>query len=246
MQRMSQSDQTKDAGSISPQHEPKHEGILLVDKPAGITSFTVVAKLRRRLGVKKIGHAGTLDPFATGLLVMLVGRNFTKLADSFLKDDKEYQATLLLGTATDTYDNEGEVTQTSSYVPDEKEIQKAIAQFQGQIEQVPPMFSAKKVGGKRLYELARKGQEIERKACSCHVTITLIRYAYPEVDIHVTCSKGTYIRSLAHDIGLKLGTFAHLTALRRLRSGKFLLAEGDTLEKILDPATLLKFLHADL
>ena len=209
------------------------EGILLIDKPPGMTSFSVVAALRRRLGVKKIGHSGTLDPFATGLLVMLVGRNFTKLADSFISDDKEYKAILHLGVATDSYDSDGEIVANSDKRPSLEEVQEVISHFQGKIEQVPPMFSAKKIGGKRLYEMARKGLEVERKPCHVEVTTTLLRYKYPELEIHVTCSKGTYIRSIGHEIGTRLGSYAYLKALRRLRSGNFRLEESVPLQELM-------------
>ncbi|MBS0634150.1 MAG: tRNA pseudouridine(55) synthase TruB [Verrucomicrobia bacterium] len=208
------------------------EGILLVDKPENMSSFAVVAQARRRLGVKKIGHGGTLDPFATGLLVLLVGRNFTKRADEFLQGDKEYQACLKLGVATDSYDSEGQETFHSDKVPTLEEIEAVLKQFQGTIDQIPPMFSAKKINGKRLYELARKGEVVERKAVRVTVEITFIRYSYPELELHVRASKGTYIRSLADDIGKALGCYAHLISLRRLRSGRF------SIEKSIDLVTL--------
>ncbi len=216
------------------------EGILLVDKPCGMTSFTVVHILRKRLGVKKIGHTGTLDPFATGLLVMLIGRNYTRKADEFLHDDKEYLATLTLGVETDSYDSDGKITLTSDKKPTLTELEAVLCHFQGKIEQVPPMFSAKKIGGKRLYEMARKGVEVERKSVTVEVKTTLVRYEYPEVDIHVTCSKGTYIRSIGHEIGMHLGCFAHVSKLRRLRSGKYSVDQSITCEQIKDAATDLK------
>lgn len=204
---------------MQPKQAP--EGILLVDKPVGITSFGLVARLRRLLDVQKIGHAGTLDPFATGVMVMLIGRNYTRLSDTFLCQDKEYRAVLKLGETTDSYDCDGQIMATSDLIPSQEEVIQAIAQFQGEIEQTPPMFSAKKVGGKKLYELARKGQEIERQSVRIQVQIQLISYDYPNITIEVACSKGTYIRSLAHDIGQVLGCGAHLTQLRRTRSGAF-------------------------
>src|SRR5574338_656659 len=140
------------------------KGILLVDKPAGLSSFAIVAKARRRLGVKKIGHGGTLDPFATGLLVLFVGRDYTKQASQFLDGDKEYEAEVVLGVATDSYDPTGNEIDRSSYTPSLEEVKAVLERFQGTIMQVPPMFSAKKVAGKRLYELARKGEVVERQA----------------------------------------------------------------------------------
>lgn len=197
------------------------EGILLVDKPKGISSFSLVQTLRRRLNVKKIGHAGTLDPFATGVMVMLIGRSYTRLSDQFLCSDKEYVAEVYLGTTTDTYDSEGTITSQSSYIPSLEDIQLALLQFQGEIEQIPPMYSAKKQQGKKLYELARKGIEVERAPVRLTVHTHFIRYAYPYLELRIVCSKGTYIRSIAYDLGVKLGCGAHLTNLRRTRSGQF-------------------------
>jgi tRNA pseudouridine55 synthase len=196
-------------------------GVLLINKPAGRTSFSLVAALRRRLGIKKIGHAGTLDPFATGVMVMLLGRNYTRLSDSFLCEDKEYLTRMHLGQSTDTYDNEGQITATSEHVPSIEDVGEALKLFQGEIEQIPPMFSAKKVQGKKLYELARKGMEIERQPVKIRVDIELVKFDYPYIDLKIACSKGTYIRSLAHDIGNVLKCGAHLCMLTRTRSGRF-------------------------
>lgn len=198
-------------------------GILLVNKPKNKTSFTLVGALRRLLKVKKIGHAGTLDPFATGVMVMLIGKQYTKLSDRFLGADKEYITTVHLGVETDSYDCDGVVTNENPAIPTEHELKKALESFQGEILQTPPMFSAKKVGGKKLYELARKGITIERKAVLVKLITKLISYHYPHVVLQVSCSKGTYIRSIAHDLGTMLGCGAHLTALQRVRSGAFLL-----------------------
>jgi len=210
---------------------PPH-GILLVDKPKGKTSFQLVAALRRILGVKRIGHAGTLDPFATGVMIMLIGREYTKLSDTFLNSEKEYFGQIKLGISTDTYDCDGVVTATSEMVPTKEDVQRVVDQFQGEIEQIPPMFSAKKIQGKKLYELARKGQTIERAPVKIKVNIRIVSYEYPYLNIAVTCSKGTYIRSLAHDIGLSLGCGGHLTALQRTRSGDY------KIESCLDGALL--------
>ncbi len=200
------------------------EGILLVDKPVGKTSFSLVAALRKRVGVRTIGHAGTLDPFATGVMVLLIGR-YTRLSDRLLCQDKEYRATITLGIATDTYDCTGKVVGMSSKVPSLSDIELALTHFQGEIEQVPPMFSAKKIKGKKLYELARKGQTIERPPSKVTLHTTLIRYDYPHLEIQTVCSKGTYIRSLAYDLGIHLGCGAHLSVLQRLRSGAFALKD---------------------
>lgn len=209
--------------NTSAQNSP--EGILLINKPIGKTAFSLVATLRRLLGVRKIGHAGTLDPFATGVMVMLIGRQATRLSNQLLCADKEYIAQVHLGITTDTYDCDGTVVQRSDLVPSREELEKALTYFQGDIEQIPPMFSAKKLNGKKLYELARKGQTVERKAEKVRVEIRLLDYSYPYAEIAVTCSKGTYIRSLAYDLGNKLGCGAHLSRLQRTRSGTFQLSE---------------------
>lgn len=203
--------------------EPLAEGIFLLDKAKGATSFQAIRRLRKILGVKKIGHAGTLDPFATGLLILMVGKKYTRLSDSLMGGEKEYEADLLLGQATDSYDCDGQVTETSSHIPQLEDLKKALEAFQGEVEQIPPMFSAKKVGGKKLYELARAGKVIERRASKVWMETTLVEYVYPRVKLHVKCSKGTYIRSIAHDLGKALGAYAHLTDLRRTRSGSFTL-----------------------
>ena len=212
-------------------------GLLLINKPKGRTSFSLVSALRRRLGVKKIGHAGTLDPFATGVMILLVGKQYTKQSDQFLGQDKEYLGRLHLGIATDTYDSEGAVTSTSTVEPTQAEFMDVLTHFQGEIQQVPPMFSAKKIQGKKLYELARKGVTIERPPSTVNVSIELIDYAFPYVDVRVQCSKGTYIRSLAHDIGQMLGCGAHLCELSRTRSGHFHLHECLDGNLIGDPDT---------
>lgn len=201
------------------------EGILLLNKPRGKTSFSLVGLLRKRLGIKKIGHAGTLDPFATGVMVMLIGRNYTRLSDQFLTCDKEYLAELHLGATTDTFDCDGQILSTSSLIPTQEEIEACVASFQGKQLQTPPMFSAKKIGGKKLCDLARKGQIVEREPVEIDVKISVVSYNYPKLVLNVACSKGTYIRSLGHDIGAKLGCGAHLTSLCRTRSGTFLLSD---------------------
>jgi tRNA pseudouridine55 synthase len=198
-----------------------NNGILLVNKSAGSTSFQIVNLLRRLTKVEKVGHAGTLDPFATGVMVMLIGREFTRRSDEFLESDKQYRARLTLGVATDSYDIDGEVVSRSEIAPSLKQIEMAVALFQGEVLQVPPMYSAKKVGGKKLYDLARKGITIERQPVKVRLEIAILSYEYPYLDIDVACSKGTYIRSLAHDIGQALGCGAHLSALERIRSGGF-------------------------
>lgn len=205
---------------------PTHpQGILLVDKQVGSTSFRLVSLLRKLTGIRKIGHAGTLDPFATGLMVMLVGQKFTKLSDQFLTSNKQYLASIHLGITTDSYDCDGVTISTSDIIPNLNEVTEVISKFQGEIEQTPPMFSAKKVQGQKLYELARKGIVIERAKAKVNVQIQLLAYEYPKIDILVDCSKGTYIRSLAYDIGQALGCGAHLSSLTRTKSGSFSLDE---------------------
>ncbi len=201
------------------------QGVLLVNKPQGKTSFSLVAALRKILGVKKIGHAGTLDPMATGVMVMLIGSHFTRLSNRFLNDDKEYIAEITLGAETDTYDAEGSIVSTSSLIPTEKDIETVLQEFQGDILQVPPMYSAKKINGRKLYELARQGREVEREAVKVNIQALMQGYDYPIVKLHIKCSKGTYVRSIAHDLGKKLGCGAHLSALSRVRSGKFHLSD---------------------
>lgn len=212
-----------------------YEGILPVCKPEGKTSFHLVAVLRRLTGVRTIGHAGTLDPFASGVMVLLIGRRFTKLSSHFLHQDKEYLATIRLGVSTNTYDIEGEVTSRSESVPSLAEVEEALLEFQGTILQTPPMFCAKKVEGTPLYQLARKGVVIEREPVKVTLRCTLVEYVYPHVVLTISCSKGTYIRSLAHDLGSLLGCGAHLGSLIRTRSGSITLEECCDGSKLFEP-----------
>ena len=202
-----------------------NSGILLVDKQAGSTSFQIVSQLRRLTGEQTIGHAGTLDPFATGVMVLLIGKAFTKRSDEFLASDKQYRATLTLGIATDTYDLEGQITSRSDLIPTLAQVELALPSFQGQILQIPPMFSAKKINGQKLYDLARKGVTVERKPVQVRLNIELLNYTYPHLELLIDCSKGTYIRSLGHDLGASLGCGAHLSQLVRLKSGPFTIEE---------------------
>ncbi len=216
---------------MMPTATPK--GILLVDKASGKTSFSLVAILRRRLHVRKVGHCGTLDPLASGLMVLLVGREYTRLADRFLMQDKEYIATIQCGVETNSYDAEGDVVATSDVIPTREALEEALTSFQGEVEQIPPMFSAKKVKGRKLYELARKGQVIERAPVKVTLDTELISYNYPNIELRIGCSKGTYVRSIAHDLGQMLGCCAHLTQLRRTRSGDFHVDQAITMEDLL-------------
>lgn len=201
------------------------EGVLLVDKPKGKTSFSLIGVLRKILNVQKIGHAGTLDPMATGVMVILVGKRFTTLSDQLLTKDKEYVAEITLGVTTDTYDAEGIQVAESSIIPSLEDVEKALTHFQGKVEQTPPMFSAKKLNGKKLYELARQGQVVEREKVTLEMSTQLIAYEYPKITLSVACSKGTYVRSIAHDLGEMLGSGAHLSGLVRSKSGSFSIGE---------------------
>ncbi|MBC8128412.1 MAG: tRNA pseudouridine(55) synthase TruB [Gloeobacteraceae cyanobacterium ES-bin-144] len=216
-------------------------GVLLIDKAPDMTSHDVVAIARRALNTKKIGHCGTLDPMATGLLMLVIGRA-TKIQDLLMSEDKEYVGTLTLGSSTSTQDRQGEVLESKD-VPafTAEEIDQAFASFTGDFEQMPPMVSAIKKDGVPLYKLARKGQVIERDARPVRVTnYQVTRIDLPEVDFIVNCSKGFYVRTYAHDIGEKLGCFGHLSALRRTRSGKF------TLERAVPVADLKTAPREDL
>lgn len=211
-----------------------YEGILPICKPVSKTSFSLVGSLRKLTQIRTIGHAGTLDPFASGVMILLIGKPFTQLSNRFLNQDKEYLATVHLGVTTDTYDTEGQILSQNPFIPTLSDVKETLLKFQGTIQQIPPMFSAKKVQGKKLYELARKGIVIERESVSVTLSIDLIEYCYPRLDLHVRCSKGTYIRSLAHDIGSELTCGAHLSALTRTRSGNF------TLEHCCDGTRLME------
>ena len=212
-----------------------NHGILLVDKPLNKSSFYLVYLLRKLTGIQKIGHAGTLDPLATGVMVMLIGKTYTTKSDLFLNDDKEYEVTIQFGSSTTTYDREGDVTASSPLVPTLAEVEQALLTFQGECAQTPPMFSAKKLDGKKLYELARKGVEVERKAEKVTLHTHLVRYNYPDLTLFVRCSKGTYIRSIAQDLGIQLGCYGHVKELVRVRSGRFQLTQCINIETLMDP-----------
>ena len=209
------------------------DGVLLVDKADGMTSHDVVALVRRQLGIKKVGHCGTLDPIATGLLLITIGRG-TKVQDLLMSEDKEYVGTLTLGKATTTQDREGEVVETKP-VPQlgETDIRAAFDKFRGDFYQMPPMVSAKKHGGVPLYKLARQGKVVEREPRFVHVyRHTIDRIALPDVDFSILCSKGFYVRTYAHDIGATLGCGAHLKSLRRTKSGRFDVTHAITVDQI--------------
>lgn len=209
------------------------EGILLVDKPGDHTSHDVIARLRGKLKMKRIGHAGTLDPMATGLLIVLVGKA-TRVSQYLVSLDKEYEGTIELGKVTDTQDAEGEMMETRPVPPfTEAEVKAAIDGFLGDQYQTPPMYSAVKIDGVPLYKSARKGEEVEREPRFIRVASWQItRFGLPRFDFRLRCTKGTYVRTLAHDLGQKLGCGAHLAALRRTATDKFNVSQALTLEQI--------------
>lgn len=209
------------------------EGILIVDKSPKMTSFDVVRFVRKRLRIKKVGHTGTLDPLASGVLVLLLGRA-TKFFRYFEKLDKEYIATIRLGIETDTGDSEGKILREASYEHvTEEMVRRVFEEFSGEIYQVPPMVSAIKFGGKKLYELARRGIEIERKPRKIRIEeLRLIRFSPPHIEFYLKCSKGTYVRTLASDIGRRLGCFGHISQIKRIAVGPFRIEEAIPLEEI--------------
>jgi tRNA pseudouridine55 synthase len=218
------------------------DGVLLVDKAPGMTSHDVVAIVRRRLQMKKVGHCGTLDPIATGLLLLTLGRG-TKIQDLLMSEDKEYSGTMILGLSTDTQDSAGNVLEERA-VPelDEATIRAAFEKYAGDFYQMPPMVSAIKQGGVPLYKLARQGKTVEREPRLVHVYRHAIdRIALPEIDFTVLCSKGFYVRTYAHDIGETLGCGAHLKNLRRTKSGRFKVDGAITVEELKagDPVDIL-------
>ena len=225
------------------------DGVLIIDKPAGMTSHDVVARVRKITGHRRVGHTGTLDPFATGVLVVLVGRA-TRLAQFLSGAEKEYVAVIRLGYATDTGDITGARIETDSHAKAqstqsfrEEEIESALASLRGEIEQTPPMFSAKKVAGRKLYELARRGEQIERQP----VLVKISEFAAlnhedallkenddgtRDLKVRVVCSAGTYIRTLAEDFGKRIGIGAHVAELRRTRAGEFKIGDAITLDRL--------------
>ena len=211
------------------------DGIIIIDKPAEMTSFGVVARIRRVLTNKaqkkvKVGHTGTLDPFATGLMILVIGKE-CKNAEHYSKLDKVYEATIRLGQTSTTGDTEGELTTVSDTVPTIEAVEEAIKSFRGQIQQRPPIFSAIKINGQRAYKLARDGQEVEipLRTVTIH-SLDIVDYSYPELKIRTHVSSGTYIRSLASDIGLALGTGAYTTQLRRTQISQWSIDQAQTLQ----------------
>lgn len=208
-------------------------GFLNIYKPKGKTSHDVVAILRRITKVKQIGHTGTLDPFAEGVLPICIGKA-TRLIE-YLKDDKAYVATVQFGSATDTYDLEGETIKTSDLIPSLDEIEAKLDDFRGEIEQTPPIYSAIKVNGKKLYEYARAGEQVEvktRKVCISELKLLEYNQKAKTLELYIACSKGTYIRSIANDLGEKLGCFGHLIKLVRVQAGDFVVEDAIKLEDL--------------
>lgn len=219
------------------------EGILLVDKPQGITSHDVVAKMRRVFHMKKVGHAGTLDPMATGLLLILIGKA-TKASQYLMSMDKEYVGTVKLGVLTDSQDADGEITEERP-VPalTEAQVKTEMKSFIGDQYQTPPMFSAKKINGQKLYKLARQGKTVEREPRVIHISrFDLMDFAPPEFGFIVGTSKGAYVRTIAYDLGERLGCGGHLNQLRRTAVGQFRIEKASTIEELetMAPSTLRK------
>jgi tRNA pseudouridine55 synthase len=210
------------------------DGALLIDKPPGMTSHDVVHVVRSHFKIKKVGHCGTLDPAATGLLVLLLGMA-TRFSEKFMGSDKIYEGSIRFGESTNSYDADGELVSSLPVPPMTVEsLNSEAAAFRGDMEQIPPMVSAVKVGGVPLYKLARKGAVVERKARFIHVyTFRFLSYQEPVGHFRIACTKGTYVRSIAHDLGQRVGCGAHLSSLRRMVSGKFELEEAIKLQEAL-------------
>ena len=204
------------------QSQNKIEGFIALDKPKGPTSHAIIQDLKKRFGLPKIGHAGTLDPMATGLLLLCIGEA-TKFSRFLIEADKAYVAELVLGESTDTYDADGQITEKKSIKGITNDsVERALSELRGTILQKPPMFSAKKIKGRRLYKLARQGKEIEREELPVNIYKNkLLELEGSRMSLEIECSKGTYIRSIAHDLGKSLGCGAHLGGLRRTKVGKF-------------------------
>lgn len=217
------------------------DGFLVINKPQGWTSFDVVAKVRNKFKAKKVGHTGTLDPMATGVLVLCLGKA-TKLAQELTGLDKEYVAEITLGATSNTDDAEGEVVKNEdAQAISIDRVQEALKAFEGEILQMPPQFSAKKVKGRRAYALARKGETVELKAVQVKInTIEILSYEWPILKLRIDCSKGTYIRSIARDLGQELNVGGYLSALERTKVGSFTLAQAKMIETV-GPEDLLEF-----
>jgi tRNA pseudouridine55 synthase len=218
---------------MQPQLSP-FDGVLLIDKPAGMTSHDVVDRVRRHFGFKKVGHCGTLDPAATGLLILVLERA-TKLQDRLMSDDKAYEGAMILGVSTDSQDADGKIIAEKPVPPlTAEDIEEVLAKFRGDIQQIPPMVSAVKYQGTPLYKLARKGKTVEREPRLIHIyDLRVLGLELPRITFRVACTKGTYVRTICSDVGDLLGCGAHLHELRRTRSGKFDVNEAHQLRAVL-------------
>ena len=207
-------------------------GVIIIDKPKGKTSHDIVGILRKKFGTRRVGHTGTLDPLATGVLPVCIG-NATRAADMLIESDKKYRATFLLGKRSDTLDIEGQITEENEVSVSEEDVRRVVSEFIGEQDQIPPMYSAIKKDGKKLYDLAREGIEIEREPRRINIySIDICDIALPAVTIDVHCSKGTYIRSLCDDIGTKLGCGAVMTELRRTYTAGFAIEDAYTIDEL--------------
>jgi len=207
-------------------------GLLVIDKPTGPTSHDIVNIVRRGTQIRKVGHTGTLDPYASGVLLILLG-SATRLAEYLLEVDKEYLATIRFGTATSTFDAAGRITATRPFTFREETLEAKMQTFIGERLQVPPIYSAIKVGGRKAYDLARRGEEVDLTPRKVHIyELALLRWESPNAVVRVRCSRGTYIRSIAHDIGEAMGSHAHLVTLRRIRLGPFSVERATPLEEL--------------
>ncbi len=225
--------------AVSNDESPFNGVIVPINKHSGISSFGVVHQIRKATGIKKVGHAGTLDPFAEGVLIIGIGRSATRQLDSYMRQEKEYLARVVLGVVTDTDDPTGKVLERNDFVvPEPETLNDVIKRYIGEIDQIPPRYSALKVGGVRLYKLARKGIEIERKPRKVLIKqIEMINFTADGFYIRVVCSHGTYIRSLAYDIGRELGFGAHLSELTRVRIGQFTVDSSESLDQFIARVT---------
>ena len=215
-------------------------GFYLINKPTGITSHDVIDRLRKVTGERTIGHTGTLDPAASGLLIVAIGREYTKRISEFSGLNKEYLAEIELGKTSTTYDSEGDMADYTDYTPTDKEVKNVLENFEDEYMQTPPAYSAKKIKGRKAYELARRGKEVELKPVKVKIIDLEGQYfEYPILKIRTTVSAGTYIRSLAHDIGQKLGTGAYLKSLIRTKIGDFPLDKAINLSDVHNPDDLL-------
>lgn len=211
-----------------------NSGFITINKPKGITSFGVISRLRRITGIKKIGHAGTLDPLATGVLICAIGREATKRIDTIQGQDKQYKAEITFGATSDTYDVEGVITKIEkAEAISLKDLEQVLPLFIGTIEQTPPIYSAKKIGGTAAYKLARQGKEVVLRTATVEIkSIKIISYEWPVLRLKIDCGKGTYIRSIAHDLGEELGVGGYLTALERTRIGVYTVEDSHALEDL--------------